>query len=810
LSSTWNVEAAAVKHFGRQSILVRSTAAVVASFLLAGALTIAATIVVTGQRQERAANERLNQLLDTVERTVSVACFVNDAKLADEVAQGLLKNKEVLAVAIRADGVELARQALPGAPADALGGGGLTRVVHSPFAPAKIIGRIQVAVNSEAIARATREEVRFVILQIIGQLALIALAVVAVMLVFIVRPIKAMSDGLHRMDATTGERLAVPGGHADSEIGRLVVDINTLAGELVDALGQERTLRVAKELEEKKYHSIFENAETGIFIVAPDGTLTSWNPAFARLMSIPPYEAYRGGLNLRQLPWENPSRATELALHCWLDNSGLADDLTVRLRNGIWRWLNVILTPIGENLLQGVVHDVTEHKEAEASAKRMAVTDRLTGVTNRLGLEERLQRLLDNPLVTQTGGFTLILADLDNFRRINEGFGLPIGDAIIRDATARLSHCIKGGDTIARMSGDRFALALESLSLGDDIDRIAERLLAAIRKPFYVDGSPVNIHVSLGIAVAPRDGASVPDLLRNVELALDRAKGMGGNGYVFFDPTLAEAAERRRTLENDLRRAAREHEFQLYFQPIVHLAEHRLAGAEALIRWPHPERGMVPPDAFIPLAEEIGLIDEIGLWTLDTACAQLAAWQAAGHGDRYLSVNVSARQIPDGLPPAILAETVEHHGVDPTRLALEITEGVLLADIERAQAWLDAVRARGFRIYLDDFGTGYSSLSYLKRFPIDTLKIDQSFVRDMGEDGSDRALIEAVIAMAHGLGMTVIAEGVETAEQARLLRQMNCHHGQGYLYSRPVPADQFEAAASAIAAMSARHNLAAS
>ncbi|MDD4881772.1 MAG: EAL domain-containing protein, partial [Gallionellaceae bacterium] len=728
----------------------------------------------------------------------SVACFVKDAKLADEVAQGLLKNKEVLSVAIRADGVDLARSTLPGRqPGEATADAQLTREVRSPFAPGKTIGRIQLTANTEVIRHTIRDEVRFVILQIAGQLALVALTVVAVMLVFIVRPIKAMSDGLHRMDATKGERLAVPQRHANSEIGRLVLDINTLAGNLVDALSQERTLRQEKEVDERKYHSIFENAETGIFVVAPDGILTSWNPAFALLMHIPPYEAYRGNLNIRQLPWENASRITELTLHCWLNNVGLADDLTVRLRDGYWRWLHVVLTPVGENQLQGVVHDVTEHKEAEALAKQLAVTDKLTGVTNRLGLEEKLQRLLSDPLIAQTGGFTLIMLDLDNFKRINEGFGLPIGDVILKDATARLSNCIKASDFIARLAGDRFVLTLESLTGSDDVDHIAERLMQSIRKPFYVDGSPVAIHASLGIVVSPKDGADVPDLLRNLELALDRAKAQGGNGYVFFDNTLAKTAEKRQHLENDLRRAMREHEFQLYFQPIIDLAGNRLAGAEALIRWPHPERGMVPPDAFIPLAEEIGLIDEIGLWTLEAACAKLAQWQREGI-DRYISVNVSARQIPDGLPAVILSEIIEHHGIDPARLALEITEGVLMVDVNKALTWLDAVRARGFRIFLDDFGTGYSSLSYLKRFPIDSLKIDKSFVHDMSEDSSDRALIEAVIAMARSLGMKVIAEGVETAEQLSLLRGMNCHYGQGYLFSKAVPSEQFEAAASRI------------
>jgi EAL domain-containing protein (putative c-di-GMP-specific phosphodiesterase class I) len=288
--------------------------------------------------------------------------------------------------------------------------------------------------------------------------------------------------------------------------------------------------------------------------------------------------------------------------------------------------------------------------------------------------------------------------------------------------------------------------------------------------------------------------------MRNAELALDRARASGGGRYVFFDTTMAKDAENKRSLENDLQLAIRRNEFRLFFQPIIDLSTKQLAGAEALIRWKHPTRGMVPPDAFIPLSEETGLIVDIGLWTLDVACQQLATWQAQGL-DYYVSLNVSGRQIPDGLPSAKLLEAVSRHGVDATKLVIEITEGVLLGDFAKAQAWLIAVREQGFRIYLDDFGTGYSSLSYLKRFPVDTLKIDKSFIRDMSEDNSDRTLVEAIIAMANSLRLTVVAEGVETGDQLALLSKIGCKYVQGYHFSKPVPAEEFDAVAQRIKGM---------
>jgi diguanylate cyclase (GGDEF)-like protein/PAS domain S-box-containing protein len=765
------------------------------SFSLVGLLTITATILVTSERAHHAVSERLNQLLDTVESTVSVACFAKDAKLADEVTKGLLKNKDVYAASIKVGEVSATGKVLSMAqhgvhPNDFH----LSRPVMSPFAAETVIGSIEVDANTDAINSEIREEIRFEIFQIVVQLVLIALTISAAMFVFFVRPIKAMSDGLHLMDATLGERLARPRNHAGTEIGRLVDDINNLAGNLVNALDQERTLRFDKEQGEKKYLSIFENAETGIFIALPDGTLTSWNPAFTRLMNLPAIDQFQGALNIRQLHWENVSRIAEITLRCTIDNVGLSDELAIRLRDGTRRWLHVLLTPIGAKQLQGVVHDITEHKEAEESARRLAVTDTLTGVTNRVGLLEKLQSLLSDPLISQTGGFTLIMLDLDNFRRINEGFGLPMGDAILKGVTSRLRNNIKASDTIARLSSDRFVLLMQSVIEGDNICDIAERLLEEMHAPFHIGGSKLPISASLGITIFPGDGQESLQLMMNAELALDRAKAQGGNQYVFFDTDLAHAAEQRQRLESDLRQAVIKGEFELYYQPIVDLQQNRLAGAEALIRWNHPERGLIPPDMFIPLAEEVGVIDEIGLWVVEAACMQLAQWQKDGN-DRYLSINVSGHQIPNGLQAAALTRMVAHHGIDPTRLAIEITEGVLLSDIGKSLAWLNAVRADGFRIYLDDFGTGYSSLSYLKRFPIDTLKIDKSFVRDMSNDSNDRALVEAVIAMAGSLKLKVVAEGVENRSQLELLRSMNCHYAQGYYFSRPIALEQFETVA---------------
>ncbi len=769
----------------RYSILARVAIVLIASFALVSIASMLATIKITEDREYRAALTRLNQLLDAVEGTVSAACFVKNNALADDVALGLMKNSDVLAVTITSDRETLAQHIRANAHPDRTLA--ISRLVHSPFAPEKVLGEIELLPNTAQIQHEIDKEVRLAAMQLGALLALTALVVVAVMLFAIVRPIKAMSDRLHRMNATTGDRLRVKRWLKNTEIGRLAEDVNQLAACLVAALDEEHTLRLRQETEEKKYHSIFENAESGIFITDRTGRITSWNPAFQRILDLADEDAEGATITLAELNWEAPEQLAALLRECTFNSQPCTRDVALIRPDATRYWLNIVLSPIDENTMQGVVHDVTDLKEAETLAKRLAVTDTLTGLANRLGLEQHMSDLVK----TGAQGFTLILADLDNFKQVNDGLGLPIGDAILKIATARLSSCVKNQDTVARISADLFGILLPNVTLGANADNIAVRIMDELRQTYFIDGSPIKMQASLGITLFPNDGDDPPSLLRNAELALDRAKAGGGNAVVFFDPTLALAAEQRRHMENDLRLAIQNHQFVLFYQPIVDLPADRLAGAEALIRWRHPERGMIAPDAFIPIAEATGLIDEIGLWVLETACRQLADWQQRGLR-RYISLNVSGRQIPRGLPPEHLAEVMRRHGVDPAGLALEITEGILMADVEKAQAWLNAVRNMGCRIYLDDFGTGYSSLSYLKRFPVDTLKVDKSFVGDMSDDSSDRTLVAAVVAMARSLAMDVVAEGVENAAQLRLLRQMGCRYAQGYYFSRPLPIDDFD------------------
>ncbi len=793
-----------------RGLILRSTLVVIAVSLLASLAAVAYTAYVTHQRAYQASQMRLNELLDTVESTLQVACFAKDQTLAGELAQGLLNNSDVLAVTIASEKLVLAdKQRNPASTAIATHNAqpalALKRLIYSPFDNQKEVGHILLAPDPRVIEDRIQEEVRFAAIQLSWQLAMVVFAVAAVMLLFIVRPIKAMSDKLHSMDPTTGERLPVPRRHGCTEIGQLVIDINALAERLVGALGTERQLRLAREIDEKKYHAIFDNAESGIFILDNTGSLLSWNAAFGRLFEISqsgPADDF-AWLNIGLLAWDNPEQIASLSQSALRQTNSVSKDLLICLPDGKRRWVHIVLSPVGENLLQGVVHDVTSHKEAEASARQLVVTDPLTGLANRLGLEAGLRNLIQEYALSQRGGFMLLLLNLDEFRSVNEGMGLTAGDSILQTTTSRLSSCVKNGDSIARLSADSFGIILNQMTQADVADKICNRILAAIRQTYFVDGSPINLHASIGITRFPLDASDVPNLLRQAELAMDSAKSGGGNTHVFFDPALAEAAEQRRHLQNDLRAAILNHELVMFYQPIIDLRMQRLAGAEALIRWRHPKRGMVRPDLFIPLAEKTGLIIDIGLFVLDAACRQLRVWQDQGL-DYTLSLNVSGSQIPDGLSPAKLHQVITHYGITPSRLALEITEGVMLHDIEKSLRWLNAVHAMGLRIYLDDFGTGYSSLSYLKRFPIDTLKIDKSFVQDMRPDNNEHTLVGAIIAMGRSLGLQIVAEGVELPSHLAALGELGCDYAQGYYFSRPVPAEEFATTATEIAALLAK------
>jgi diguanylate cyclase (GGDEF)-like protein/PAS domain S-box-containing protein len=468
-----------------------------------------------------------------------------------------------------------------------------------------------------------------------------------------------------------------------------------------------------------------------------------------------------------------------------------------RLReNGTWMWVSVSGEPIFDAQgtftgYRGIGRDISARKASEAEIERLAFFDSLTALPNRRLLLDRLSHALATSVRHGSHG-ALLFIDLDNFKTLNDTLGHHLGDLLLQQVALRLLACGRATDTVARLGGDEFVIMLEELG-ADAVDAaaqaesIAKKVLLALNMPFNLNGNHVNSSPSVGVTLFYRQNTDVDELLKRADLAMYQAKSAGRNTVRFFDPGMQEAATKRATMENDLRLGLQRKEFLLYYQPVVN-AQGVPIGVEALARWKHPQRGMVSPAEFIPVAEQTGLILSLGQWVLESACAQLVVWAAQPQTQSLsIAVNVSARQFkhPDFAAQVLLM--LRQTGANPYRLKLEITESLLLADFEDVIDKMSELRAIGVSFSLDDFGTGYSSLAYLKRLPLDQLKIDQSFVRDVLTDPNDAAIARTILSLAQSLDLSAVAEGVETAAQFEFLRSNGCKLFQGYYFSRPVP-----------------------
>lgn len=465
-------------------------------------------------------------------------------------------------------------------------------------------------------------------------------------------------------------------------------------------------------------------------------------------------------------------------------------------RDGTYRWMRsrgVAVRDAGgqASRMAGSQTDITDRKQTEERLLHDAFHDALTGLPNRALFMDRLGRALERAKRREDYLFAVLLMDVDRFKVVNDSLGPMVGDQLLVAIARRLEAGLRTGDTIARLGGDEFAILLDDIRDVSDATRVAERLNQKLVQPFTLMGQEVYATVSIGIAVNTRATDRPEDLLRDADAAMYRAKGLGKARHEMFDPDLHLRALSRLQLEADLRRAIERKEFLVHFQPSVSLQTGKMTGAETLVRWQHPQRGLVSPSEFIPVAEETGLILAIGEWALRTACAQTKAWHDAGHAGLRVAVNFSARQFQHPSLPDLIRDVLKETGLPARALDLEITESTAMRNVDESIKMLNELTAMGMQISIDDFGTGYSSLGTLKRFPIHTLKIDQSFVRGIPSDPDDSALTIAIIALAHSLKFRVIAEGVETDAQLAFLRSHQCDEMQGYLFSPPIPAAAF-------------------
>jgi diguanylate cyclase (GGDEF)-like protein/PAS domain S-box-containing protein len=472
----------------------------------------------------------------------------------------------------------------------------------------------------------------------------------------------------------------------------------------------------------------------------------------------------------------------------WRTNVAVSNEPTdsiVELKNG--RTFKIRHRPMPDGGWVATHEDITEQRRSEVKIEYMAHHDALTDLANRVLLNERLEHALGSRIHREQMVAVHHL-DLDQFKAVNDTFGHPAGDKLLKMVADRLRGLVRATDTIARMGGDEFAIVQAPIKDPAEATVLAQDIIRLLGEPFEIDGHQAVIGVSIGIAVGPGDGLRPDRLLRNADLALYRAKGDGRGIFCFFQPAMDLQMQTRRLMEQDLRKALPAGEFELYYQPVVNLASNEISGFEALIRWNHPQRGLVSPGTFIPLAEEIGFIVPMGEWVIREACATAARWP----GDARVAINISAVQFRNPGLMQIIVGALATSGLNPTRLEIEITETVLLQNKETTLAVLHQLRALGVRIALDDFGTGYSSLTYLQCFPFDKIKIDRSFVKDITENTGSLNIVRAVAALATGMGMTATAEGVETREQLDSITSEGCTEMQGFLFSRPLPAREIE------------------
>ncbi len=450
----------------------------------------------------------------------------------------------------------------------------------------------------------------------------------------------------------------------------------------------------------------------------------------------------------------------------------------------------------GTRYIGGIAVDITARKTAEGKIENLAFYDSLTHLPNRRLLLDRLAHRMLNAR-RQQALCALLFIDLDNFKTLNDTRGHGQGDALLRQVAQRLSQAVRKGDTLARLGGDEFVLLLENLApdpmqAASQAEVVVDKILAALRLPYDIDDHQYNITPSIGITLLGDNEESVEEPLRRADLAMYQAKSAGRNTFRFFDPQLQTAVMARSLLEDDLRAAIHDSQLHLHFQAQLG-ADNTLVGAEVLLRWRHPQRGMISPAEFIPVAEESGLILPLGQWVIDNACAQLACWSAhPSFAQLSIAVNVSSRQFHQHDFVEQVLNAIETTGANPQRLKLELTESLLVTNVDDVIAKMTALKARGIGFSLDDFGTGYSSLAYLKRLPLDELKIDQSFVRDTLSDANDAAIVTTIISLAERFGLGVIAEGVETEAQRSFLAEHGCKTYQGYLFSKPLPLAEFE------------------
>lgn len=565
------------------------------------------------------------------------------------------------------------------------------------------------------------------------------------------------------------------------------------------AIRHEITVRKQMEIkmaeDEKKYRLITENSSDLISVIDREGNFEYISPSHEELLGFSLHDMESS--KMYDFVHEEDRARLLKEIDLLADRRKSSSQLEFRVRHKRDRYfyvdtkLNLMMDGTGptNEKLSLVMRDITERKRAEQSIYHLAYHDSLTDVPNRRLFMKNLRRKIMN--TAEQTAFAVMFIDIDHFKNINDSLGHDSGDVILIEMANRIRKELRETDMLARLGGDEFTVILTDVKTKEDVERIAQNIQNQVREPIMMGDQALFVTLSMGISCYPENGTTADELLKRADTALYTVKRKGRNGYALFRPAMEEQSLERMLLENELQKALHKQQFRLDYQPKLNFYTNEMIGVEALVRWIHPELGRIAPNKFIPMAEETGLIIELGEWVLRTVCRQNKQWQEKGYPPLLASVNVSVRQLDDIDFVDKVTQILHETGLDPKWLELEVTESVF-ADNERASKVLQEIRELGVQISIDDFGTGYSSFSYIKHLPVDTLKVDASFIEDIAQNQQSKAIVKAVLTMAQTLGLNVIAEGIETKEQMATLRQDGCKLGQGYYFSKPLSNVDFE------------------
>jgi len=775
-----------------RGLLRRTLMAVALAAFAVLALSAMLTLYLTQQRFEQQALQRLNEAVESSVNMAAVACFADDAALARETAAGLAELSDVASVQIRTARKTLAKvsKSIPVAVPAAGAAPSIVRRLVSPFDVTDAIGELVVQPHWANIESRVVREMRYSVATLLGASVALVLVIGWVMALQVLRPVKDLSDQLHAMDAMTADWLKVPEQHQKNELGRLADDVNSLMQRLRVSLQQEHQRNLEREVSERLRLAaeVFNNSLEGILVTDEYNAIVTVNRAFTLITGYAESEAI-GNTPAMLASGHHDAAFFAAFWQALLRDGAWKGELWNQRKDGTvfpnWYSISVLRDATGRVLnYVAVFSDITERKETERKIAFLAHHDALTHLPNRVLLRDRFTQAHAQALRANTR-IGILFLDLDNFKHVNDTYGHHAGDQLLINVVACLREEVRSLDTICRQGGDEFIVMLADLPHADVAARVAQNILRRLSGVSIENHGYDSVSASIGIAFYPDDGQDFDVLLSKADSAMYEAKAAGKNSARFYTQQMNDEAMARNAMQIGLRQALAQQEFVLHYQPQVLLHTGAIVGLEALLRWTHPQRGPVPPAAFIPIAEDSGLIVPIGEWVLWEAARQGTEWLNDGLGEIPIAVNISALQFSRADFFGRVARILENSQFPPHLLELELTESILLKDVDTAFETIQKFKQLGVKLSIDDFGTGYSSLGYLKKIDVDKLKIDMSFVRDICDDPSDEAIVRAIIQMGKALDLRVIAEGVETAAQAQLLQSHGCHEAQGYWFGRP-------------------------